>query len=37
MPQKTKAKHHKKPKSFGGFTYFAYLCTEIKTLTIWDI
>ena len=26
MPQKTKMKCHKKPKLFGGFTYFTYLC-----------
>ena len=37
MPQKTKTKYHKKPKLFGGFTYFTYLCPEIKTLIIWDI
>jgi len=26
VPQKTKVKHHKKAKVFGGFISFIYLC-----------
>ena len=30
IPQKAKVKYHKKPKLFGKFTYFAYLCRRMR-------